>query len=177
MEPIKGGKLAGRVPPEVQAIWDRAPQKRTPAEWALRFVWDDKDVSLLLSGMGSMEQVKENLRLADEAHAGSLSRVELGLIDEARKVYGERVVIDCTACRYCMPCPSGIDIPGIFSHVNDASLYGDVFGEKIGYGIGVELGGTKRVTECTECGQCVEACPQGIDVPARMKEAADLLEG
>jgi predicted aldo/keto reductase-like oxidoreductase len=176
MEPVKGGRLAGRVPAEVQAIWDKAPEKRTPPEWALRFVWDDKDVSLLLSGMTTMEQLQENIRLADQAYAGSFSRVELDLIAEARAVYQDRVVVDCTGCRYCMPCPTGIDIPTIFAFMNDASLYGDIMGEKIGYNIQVEFGFTKRASECIECGQCESACPQAIEVPKMLGRAVKMFE-
>jgi uncharacterized protein len=177
MEPIKGGRLAGPVPAEIQTVWDRSEAKRGPVEWALRFVWDDKDVSLLLSGMSSMEQVKENVRLADTGYPGALGRKDLDLMDEVRRLYKERVVVDCTGCHYCMPCPSGVNIPMIFSAMNDAGLYGNVMGERIGYNISVELGASARASECTECGQCVEACPQAIEVPARLKEAVELFEG
>jgi uncharacterized protein len=176
MEPIKGGRLAGRVPEAIQAVWDQAEQKRSPVEWALRFVWDDKDVSLLLSGMGSMEQVKENIRLADTGHAAALGRKDLALIDQARKLYQDRVAVDCTGCHYCMPCPSGVNIPMIFSMMNNASLYGDAMGEKIGYQINVELGATRLASECTECGQCETACPQAIEVPKMLTEAVRMFE-
>ena len=92
MEPLKGGRLAGRVPAAVQALWDTAPVKRTPVEWALRFVWDDRRVSLLLSGMTTMEQVVTNVALADEGYAGSLSRVDLELIEQVREAYKARTV-------------------------------------------------------------------------------------
>ena len=176
MEPIRGGRLAGPVPMEVQAIWDKGPTRRTPVEWALRYVWDDKDVSALLSGMGSMEQVKENVRLADEGYAGALSRVELDLYDEVRKVYQDRTLVDCTGCRYCMPCPSGIDIPLIFSLMNDSTLYGDQQQEKFLYGLNIELGGTVKASDCTECGQCEAECPQLIQVPKRLADAVDMFE-
>jgi hypothetical protein len=176
MEPIKGGRLAGRVPAEVQAIWDQAGVRHTPAEWALRFVWDDSDVSLLLSGMSTMEQVEENVRVAEQGIPGSLTDAELELIERVRKVYQERVVVECTGCRYCMPCPSGIDIPTIFSTINDASLYGDAMGEKFLHNINVELGVTARISECAECGQCEAVCPQSIEVPKAMADAGSWLE-
>jgi predicted aldo/keto reductase-like oxidoreductase len=176
MEPIRGGRLAGRVPVEAQAIWDKAPTKRTPVEWALRFVWDDKDVSMLLSGMGSMEQVRENIRLADEGHAGALGRVELDLYDQVRRIYRDRTLVDCTGCRYCMPCPAGIDIPTIFSLMNDGRLYGDEAQEKFVYGLNIELGATVKASECTECGQCEAECPQLIEVPKRLADAVAMFE-
>ncbi len=177
MEPVKGGRLAGRVPAEVQALWDCAPVQRTPAEWALRFVWDEPCVSLLLSGMSTMEQVVENVRAAGEALPNSLTDQELAVIEQVRRVYEERTSVPCTGCRYCMPCPAGIDIPGALSSLNDASLYGDVAGEARTYTINIEMGGTAKASECTECGQCVDACPQGIDVPAAMAECVRLFEG
>lgn len=176
MEPIKGGRLAGPVPPDIQAAWDKAEEKRSPVEWALRFVWDDKDVSLLLSGMGSLEQVEENVRLAERGLAGSLGQSDHALIEEVRRLYREKVVVDCTGCHYCMPCPAGINIPMIFSMMNNASLYGTIQAEKAGYAINVELGVTAKASECTGCGQCEQACPQDIEVPKRLVEAVDLLE-
>jgi predicted aldo/keto reductase-like oxidoreductase len=176
MEPIRGGRLAGRVPEEAQAVWDKAPQRRTPVEWALRFVWDDKDVSMLLSGMGSIEQLKENIRLADDGYAGALGRAELGLYDEVRKVYRDRTLVDCTGCRYCMPCPSGIDIPMVFSLMNDSTLYGDEAQEKFVYGLNIDVGATVKASECTECGQCEAECPQSIEVPKRLADAVEMFE-
>lgn len=176
MEPVKGGRLAGRVPDEVQSIWDSAAVRRSPAEWALRFVWDDPDVSLLLSGMSTMEQVVENVRIAGEADAKSLNETESALIDKVRRVYEQRTVVPCTACRYCMPCPEGIDIPMVLAFLNDASLYDNAAGEKVHYHINKELGGTASVSVCTKCGQCVDACPQQIQVPDFMEECTRLFE-
>jgi predicted aldo/keto reductase-like oxidoreductase len=176
MEPVKGGRLAGRVPDPVQAVWDAAPVKRTPAEWALRFVWDDPDVSVVLSGMSTMEQVRENVRIAESAVAGSLDRAELDAIEKVRRVYEERGAVPCTGCRYCMPCPAGIDIPLVFSLLNDASLYGNPWEERFLYNVTVDMGGTARLSGCTGCGQCRDACPQHIDVPGIMAGCVRLFE-
>jgi predicted aldo/keto reductase-like oxidoreductase len=170
MEPLKGGRLAVEGPPEVQALWEAAPVKRTPAEWGLRYVWDDPGVSMLLSGMSTMEQLVENLATADQALPGSLEAADLELIDKVRRVYSERLSVDCTACRYCMPCPAGIDIPMLFGLLNNASLYDSAGTEKFIYGIEKTLGTTADASDCTECGQCMEACPQGIEVPEMLKE-------
>jgi predicted aldo/keto reductase-like oxidoreductase len=176
MEPLKGGRLAAAGPPEVQALWDTAPVKRTPAEWGLRYVWDDSDVSLLLSGMSTMEQVVENVASAEAALPHSLSAVELGITEKVRQVYHERVQVDCTNCRYCMPCPAGIDIPIVLACLNNASLYSSPATEKFIYGIETTLGNTANASECTECGQCKEACPQGIEVPEVLKECVQMFE-
>lgn len=177
MEPVKGGRLAGRVPAEIQAIWEAAPVKRTPAEWALRFVWNDPDVSLLLSGMSTMEQVVENVRVADEGYADSLTQMELDAIDKVRAIYQERLAVDCTGCRYCMPCPAGVDIPWVFSLMNNVLLYGNPDAEKAGYHINVALGTTAKASACTKCGRCEEVCPQGIGVQDRLAECVRMFEG
>jgi len=176
MEPLKGGRLAAAGPPEVQALWDAAPVKRTPAEWGLHYVWDDPGVSLVLSGMSTMEQVVENVASAEAGLPHSLSAAELGLIDKVREVYQERVQVDCTNCRYCMPCPAGIDIPIVLACLNNASLYESPLTEKFIYGIETTLGNTAKASECTECGQCKDACPQGIEVPAVLKECIRMFE-
>lgn len=176
MEPLKGGRLAGRVPAAVKALWDTAPAKRTPVEWALRFVWDDRRVGLLLSGMSTMDQVVTNVALADDGHPGSLSRIELGLIEQVRDAYRARIAVDCTSCRYCLPCPEGIDIPVVLSCLNDASLFDNSAGEKAQYNIEVDLGHTALASECAECGQCEAACPQQIKVPEEMAKAVRMFE-
>ena len=114
MEPVKGGLLA-TAPPPIQALWDTAETRRSPVEWALSYVLDDARTSLLLSGMSTMEQVVENVRICSEAGPGSLTAADIGLIDQVRQAYLSRTVVDCTGCRYCQPCPQGIAIPMIFS--------------------------------------------------------------
>jgi predicted aldo/keto reductase-like oxidoreductase len=174
MEPVKGGRLA-RAPESVQALWDTAPVKRSPVEWALRFVWDDARVSTLLSGMSTMEQVVANVRVAEEALAGSLTAEESNLIAQARDVYSARTVVDCTACRYCQPCPEGINIPGIFEMVNNAALFDDPAIERMGYQIEQGAGHTAAATACTECAQCEDICPQQLEIREELKKAHVLL--
>jgi predicted aldo/keto reductase-like oxidoreductase len=177
MEPLKGGRLAGRVPAAVQAVWDSAPVKRTPVEWALGFVWDDPRVSLLLSGMTAMEHVVENVALASRARPSSLSAAEHVLIEQVREAYKARTVVDCTACRYCMPCPQGIDIPGMFALLNNASLFDGHAEESRGYSMQVNAGHSSQASACTECGQCEEACPQQIKVSQELAKVAQMFEG
>ncbi len=172
MEPLKGGRLAGRAPEEVQTLWDEAPIERTPVEWALRFVWNDPRVSLLLSGMSAMDQVVANVEIAGRAEAGSLSPEDLALIEQVREAYRARIAVDCTECRYCLPCPQGIDIPLILSCLNNASLFDDFTAERATYQFELNAGHTAPASACTECGQCEEACPQQIPVAEELAKAA-----
>jgi predicted aldo/keto reductase-like oxidoreductase len=176
MEPLKGGRLATPVPASIQAVWDAYPTKRSPQEWALRFVWDDPRVSLLLSGMSTMEQVVDNVAIAAGGQAGSLTSEDYAVIANVREAYEARIVVGCTKCRYCMPCPQGIDIPAMLSLVNDASLFEDVESEKRGYGMMVNAKMSASATACIECGQCEEACPQKLEVPKELANAAKLFE-
>jgi predicted aldo/keto reductase-like oxidoreductase len=174
MEPLKGGRLA-TSPAEVQAAWDAAPVKRSAPEWALRWVWNDPRVNVVLSGMSTMDQVVENVRLASEGTPRSLTPDELSVIDRARDAYAARTVVECTQCRYCMPCPQGIDIPGILSSVNNVALFDDPTAERLGYQIELQAGHTAPISACEECGQCEEACPQMIKIPDELKKAAEIL--
>jgi predicted aldo/keto reductase-like oxidoreductase len=176
MEPLKGGRLAGRVPAEIQALWDEATVKRSPSDWALRYVWNDAGVSTVLSGMGAMEQVVANVAAAEGAMPGSLTADELRLIGKVREAYRARTVVDCTACGYCLPCPSGINIPVVLGELNDASLFDDPTAEKASYQIGLELKTSTRASSCTRCGQCEEACPQNVPVADKLEDAVRLFE-
>lgn len=172
MEPLRGGRLAQGIPPVVQAVWERAEARRSPAEWALRFVWDHPGVSMLLSGMGAMDQVRENLATAAEARPGSLTASERASIEEAAQAYRSRLVADCTECRYCLPCPSEVDIPRVLADINDASFYDDVNGIRELY----HMRAFGRASACSECGECEELCPQGLPIRDLMKEAVHLFE-
>jgi len=169
MEPLRGGSLARGVPPSVQAVWDRARVRRGPAEWALRWVWDHPEVSLLLSGMGAIEQVRENIRTASTAPAGGLSEDERALVEAAEKAYRSETRIDCTACRYCMPCPSGVDIPRNFEHYNTFHMFMRDRQVKDDYSWIPE---DERAEVCTECGNCEELCPQQLPIKKLLKEVA-----
>ena len=133
MEPIKGGKLAKKPPQSIIELWDQSAVKRTPVEWALSWVWNHPEVSLLLSGMSTSDQVKENLRLASSAQPNALSSEELLLITQVKKQYQSLTKVDCTACGYCQPCHSGVNIPRNFSLYNDATIYDDFAASRFAY--------------------------------------------
>lgn len=169
MEPLKGGKLATEPNEEIKEIWSKADTKKTPVEWALKWVWNHPEVSTVLSGMGTIEQVEENIKIAESALPNSLTKEDINLIDEAKKVYESKTKVDCTSCEYCLPCPSEISIPGIFSVYNNASMYGTKEESKHWYTQVVEKG--HDVSKCVECGQCEEACPQNLSIIEHLKDA------
>ena len=170
MEPLRGGGLTAQIPQDVQVVWNKAPVKRTPAEWALRFVWNRPEVSVVLSGMSELPQMEENIRIANQGLADSLTRGESALIQEAKAIYQARTRVNCTSCGYCMPCPSGVNIPANFLQLNTLSIYQDrATAEFFYFHI---LKEEQRAPRCEECGQCVELCPQHIPIPAMLKEVA-----
>ncbi len=172
MEPLRGGRLAANLPAAVQQLWNQAPVRRSPAEWALRFLWDHPGISVVLSGMNHMAQLVENVRLAGEVRPNSLSAPERALIDEAKVIYRQRMKVDCTNCGYCMPCPAGVNIPGCFTLFNNAHILEDVATHRIFYN--VHIGPAHKASNCVECGKCEEACPQHIPIRSVLKETEKL---
>jgi len=171
MEPLKGGKLAQKIPQEMIGVFNESSTKRSPAEWALRFVWNEAGVSSVLSGMNSMEQVEENIRIAENGIVNSLGSDDKAMFDRLRNALGVRAKADCTACRYCMPCNSGVDIPDVINALNNAALWNDPNPWMTGY---VSIKG--KAGKCTECRECEEVCPQELPVSSLMKEALALFK-
>ena len=174
MEPLRGGKLVSKVPEEVMKIWESAEVKRTPADWALRWVWNHPEVSLLLSGMSAMSHVVGNLKSSENALANSLSAEEPGIIERVKAFYKSRIKVNCTACGYCMPCPTGVSIPTAFELYNDAIMFDDVAGHKKSYNQFVKP--EMRASQCVECGRCETLCPQNIPIIEKLKDVAATLE-
>lgn len=168
MEPLKGGRLAANLPPAVREVFDASPAPGLrPVERALGFVWAQPGVTTLLSGMSTIGHVTENLELADRAPEGPLSSDERVVFARAREALQAGMRADCTACRYCMPCPAGVDIPGVIAKLNAAGMWADPGVARAGY---LKLDGPADL--CTVCGLCEDACPQGLPVRDLMAEAA-----
>jgi len=168
MEPLRGGKLTNKIPDQVQKIWDLSVPKRTPVEWALRWIWNHSEVSTLLSGMSSMSQLKENIKIANDVRPFLLSTKDLELIDRVTEIYRKMRVVDCTACSYCMPCPQGVNIPLNFTLYNDTSVFEALGNAAMRYN--EMLSPEQRASECAACGECEERCPQHIPIIEELKK-------
>ncbi len=170
MEPLLGGCLV-HPPPVVQAIWDGASVQRGPAEWALQWLWHKAEVSVVLSGMGAMAEVRENLASAERSRIGGLTSEELRTVSEARKQYASLHVVPCTRCGYCMPCPEGVDIPKNLQLYNDALVF-EGNQRMLNRNIYFCLPERQRAAGCAACGQCEEKCPQSIPIREWMPKVA-----
>jgi predicted aldo/keto reductase-like oxidoreductase len=172
MEPIRGGRLAS--PPEaVQALWDTASTKRAPADWALQWVWNQPEVSVVLSGMSTMQQVEENVASASVALPNTLTEEELSLISRVREKYQELCPVPCTQCRYCMPCPNGVNIPRNFAIFNEGRMYNQIDDARQAYE--QWLPEDERASACVQCRQCEELCPQAILISEWMPDVHGVL--
>lgn len=170
MEGLRGGKLAD-VPSNVQKLFDEFPVKRTPVQWAFRFLCNHPAVATVLSGVNSMEQLKDNLEIFDMYDVGCMTPEEDALIAAARDAYNSRTKVGCTGCGYCMPCPAGVDIPKVFSLWNRLFMFNDDISGSSAY---KKMSEEKQTFEsCVGCRACVEICPQKISIP-EMLEKADL---
>ena len=161
MEGLLGGRLAN-APDNVQALYDAFPVKRSPVEWAFRWLCNHPEVSVVLSGCNEAEQIDENLRIFDTVDTGIMSAEELKLMDDVRAAYISRTKIGCTGCRYCMPCPNGVNIPGVFSVWNNVSLYG--IDPKDDWGFRMIMDKDAGADKCLACGACEAACPQHLNI-------------
>jgi predicted aldo/keto reductase-like oxidoreductase len=173
MEPIMGGQLADS-PQRIQDLWNTATKQRTPADWALQWVWNQPEVSVVLSGMSTMGHVKENVASADASGINILSEEELGLIDRARETYQALSPIPCTQCEYCMPCPNGVDIPRNFRLYNDGMIYDKLDRSRQTY---AWLSGDQHAgaDACIQCCECEDQCPQNIPISEWMPVVHEVL--
>ena len=195
MEPVRGGKLAipDRVlsrKPEIKEVLDKSQIKRSMPDWALQFVWNHPEVSVVLSGMSAMQQVVENVESANNSGINSLTKEELQTISELREAFSKYIIVPCTSCGYCLPCPNGVSIPGVLRLVNDLYYWGDRGRPRLAFFYNrmakAEKDLEKRKAEgeeaegaatlCIQCGECLEKCPQQIDIPSCMENANALFE-
>ncbi len=190
MEPIRGGKLA--IPehkldskPDVKKVLEKATVKRSMADWALQFLWNQPEVSVVLSGMSSMQHVIENVESATNSGINTLSKEELQTISELREAYKKQDIVPCTNCGYCKPCPNGVSIPNVLSLMNEIAYWGESAKLRISFfynrmvktpeelevkvANGEEFEGAASL--CIQCGECLDKCPQQIDIPDMMEKA------
>jgi len=171
MEPLRGGKLVGMLPPEARKLMQENGRGWSPAAWAFRWLYDQPEVTVVLSGMNSLEMVAENAATADAARPGDFTEEDRALIARVREMIRKGEKVGCTGCRYCMPCPQGVDIPGIFRCYN--AMYTE--GKKDGrFQFAQTVGITRRpafATRCVGCGKCEKHCPQAIPIREKLKEA------
>ena len=170
MEPIRGGRLA-RTPETVARLWADAPVKRSPQEWALRWVWNHPEMTLALSGMSTMQQVIENVAYAERSQPHSLTADEMALIGRVRDTYLSLNQISCTGCRYCSPCPSGVEILRVFEMYNEALIYNSVAEQRKIYRDPEKFRKEGLADNCNKCEQCVEKCPQKLPIPELLEKA------
>ncbi len=184
MEPLKGGQLAN-PPDEALEIMEEASSQRTPVDWALQFLWNRPEVATVLSGMGSQQMVDENCASADRSGINTLSQEDEEVIAQLADVYRRQILVPCTGCEYCMPCPTGVSIPQNFAILNNvAQEQGRIrrWQSRRAYG---NLASSKdrldkenpngNASFCIECGKCVEKCPQGINIPVELEKVHAIL--
>jgi len=172
MEPLLGGRLVD--PPDlIKALWDTAANARPPADWALQWLWNQPEVSVVLSGMSALEQVEQNVASAEASTINALSPEDLALIGQVRVKYQELSPIPCTKCGYCMPCPNDVDIPRNLAVYNQGSMYEkpDQAREEYNQWIPEE----ERASACIQCRECEEKCPQSIPISEWMERVHAVL--
>lgn len=169
MEPLRGGSLLTSAPPKVTELVNNYPQKRSLLEWAFRWLYDMPEVAVILTGSSSLEQLKENLRIFEQAETGVMSAEDQELVVKIREAFEANVSIGCTGCRYCMPCPQNVDIPAVFKLYNTNQLLKPHPIDKIYYRRNY-VGTGKGADQCISCGICAEKCPQELKIPELLQQ-------
>lgn len=171
MEPLRGGKLVDLLPEKAKKLIADNERKRTPAEWAFRWLWNQPEVTCVLSGMNSLAMVEENVQIASSAEAGAFTKEDFALIEAVKQEINSNIKVGCTGCSYCMPCPKGVDIPTAFRCYNRMYTENKKAG-RFEYAQIVAL--QKEMSDmgrCIECGKCESHCPQHIEIRRELKEA------
>lgn len=172
MEPLRGGRLSN--PPEsVHAVFRDADERRTPTDWALQWLWDQPEVSVVLSGMSTIDQVAENVASADRSYVGSCTEVDKASVRRARERFLKASIIPCTNCGYCVPCDEGVKIPQNFQLYNDGAMFDDH--KTASWWYEATLAETERASACIACGDCEQVCPQKIEISEWMKVVHNVL--
>ncbi len=170
MEPLRGGKLVN-LPDAAKKLLKESRRKFTAPELSFRWLWDQEGVSVILSGMNSIEMIDENIKTASDAKSGDLTKEDLELVDKVKKIIKEKELVGCTGCRYCMPCPKGVDIPGNFFFYNLTALDGKTAARfEYARAIGVRKD-PAFASQCIGCGKCEKHCPQHLPIREMLKKA------
>ena len=174
MEPLRGGKLAVNLPENITEIFDNSSVDRTPAGWALSWVLNHSEVAVILSGMGQMFELEDNLKVCGEIEPDSLKKEELEVLDKVKTTFRSGIKNNCTACGYCMPCPFGVNIPRNFAFYNDYHIFGDKEKTIASYNRFVKP--SEKASNCAECGKCESHCPQAISIIEDLKKVEAIFE-
>jgi predicted aldo/keto reductase-like oxidoreductase len=178
MEPLRGGKLATGLPKKAEQLFKAADSRASIASWGFRWVFDQPEATVTLSGMGSIEQLEDNLRTAADALPGALNPEQRALYEQVQDIVRESYRVDCTGCNYCMPCPSGVNIPGCFAAWNTRASQGLVAGytQYITSTGANHAGRYSGPRQCVQCGACERKCPQHIAIMERLQEVNKEME-
>ena len=176
MEPLRGGRLVNNLPEKAKKLFAEHPSGLTPAQWALRWLWDQKEVTVVLSGMNSMEMLQENMQTASQTQAGQMNEEDQLLLQNVVKSINALVKVGCTGCSYCMPCPKGVDIPGTFSAYNRYYSDGKFVALKEYFMCTTLRQNSASASQCIGCGKCEKHCPQNIPIREKLQDAKKTLE-
>lgn len=176
MEPLRGGRLVNGLPKEAKELFAKAEPKRSPAEWGLRWLWNQPGVSVILSGMNSMDMLKENILIAESVQVGEMTESDDQLFASVRAAINEKMKVPCTGCGYCQPCPFGVDIPGAFRCYN--VRYTDNFftGMREYLMCTAFRADRTNASLCRKCGKCEQHCPQGIAIRRELEQVVRHME-
>ncbi len=176
MEPLRGGRLVSMLPNEAKKIFSSAAPDRTPAEWAFRWLYNQPEVTCVLSGMNSLAMVEENVRIASDTEPGSMTDEEMQVFEQVKEAISGKIRVNCTGCGYCMPCPKGVDIPGTFRCLNE--IYTESRGgARREYLMTTAFRKNKSAaSQCVKCGKCEKHCPQAIEIRKELSAAVKELE-
>ncbi len=177
MEPLRGGRLVNGLPKKAVERFHAAAPDRSPAEWGLRWLWDQEGITCVLSGMNSLEMVKENVRIAADCPTGSLTAEEKAVIADVCRIIRDNELVGCTGCRYCMPCPKGVDIPGVFSVYNRLKSEGKYTALREYFKNTCLRHDFTGAGNCVKCGKCEQHCPQHIRIRDELENVKKKLEG
>ena len=177
MEPLRGGRLVNNLPEDAKKIFAEYKEQYTPAQWAFRWLYNQSEVTCVLSGMNTLEMVEDNINTASTTEVGSLGPAEEEMLQNVVKAIHSRLKVGCTGCGYCMPCPKGVDIPGTFSAYN-RRYYDSKHSGFFDYMMCTALRkNSTAASNCIGCGKCETHCPQHIDIREHLKNASKELEG